>query len=440
MTVASARLQPSLKPKPPWNILVFPGATEIANEIFLALRGNKDIRLFSAGAAVSNHAPFLFRHHTVVPMVGEPGWVEALKDVIARHGIDAIFPAHDDALLALAERQAELPAVVLAPALETCRATRSKSRTYAQLQGRLATPRVFSPEEAAAHLPLFAKPDVGQGSQGARRVDTLADLRAVLEAGKPYVLCELLPGKEYTVDCFSDRQGRMLYARARERIRTRSGISMATRFVELAGVREMAQAIQEQFAMQGAWFFQVKEDAEGRPVLMEVAPRIAGAMALSRASGVNLALMTVYDRAGRVVSPPTTRIDVELDRALVNRYRTTLTYSTVYVDLDDTLLVHGKLNLTLVRFLAQCLNQGVKLVVITRCAMDPDKLLRERRMHEWFNEVIWLRDKEPKSASVRDSQAIFIDDSFSEREEVAKNAGIPTFDPSTIEALLDDRE
>lgn len=35
--------------------------------------------------------------------------------------------------------------------------------------------------------------------------------------------------------------------------------------------------------------------------------------------------------------------------------------------------------------------------------------------------------------------AIFIDDSFAERREVAEACGIPTFDLSMLELLLDDR-
>ena len=42
------------------------------------------------------------------------------------------------------------------------------------------------------------------------------------------IVCEYLPGEEYTVDCFSDREHGLLFAGARVRRRTRNGISVNT--------------------------------------------------------------------------------------------------------------------------------------------------------------------------------------------------------------------
>jgi len=44
-----------------------------------------------------------------------------------------------------------------------------------------------------------------------------------------------------------------------------------------------------------------------------------------------------------------------------------------------------------------------------------------------------------KSAFISEKDAIFIDDSFSERKEVHTRLGVPTFDCSMIEMLFDDR-
>jgi hypothetical protein len=57
----------------PWRVLVFPGGTEIGLEINKSLRDCKEVELFSAGDDVSNHAPFVFRHHHFVPSIREAG-------------------------------------------------------------------------------------------------------------------------------------------------------------------------------------------------------------------------------------------------------------------------------------------------------------------------------------------------------------------------------
>src|SRR5437762_9933126 len=118
---------------PQWRVLIFPGGTEIGLEIRQALAWCKEVELFSAGAPVSNHAPFVFLRHFEIPMVGAPGWLEGLQEIILAQRITHIFPAHDDALLALAEHAAQVHAKVVTSPIETCRITRSKSETIRKL-------------------------------------------------------------------------------------------------------------------------------------------------------------------------------------------------------------------------------------------------------------------------------------------------------------------
>src|SRR5438034_10667059 len=77
-----------------YNVLVFPGGTEIGLEIQRSLRDCKEVRLFSAGAAVSNHAPYVYADHAIVPSIDDPAWVDALNQVIRERGIDYIYPAY----------------------------------------------------------------------------------------------------------------------------------------------------------------------------------------------------------------------------------------------------------------------------------------------------------------------------------------------------------
>lgn len=57
---------------------------------------------------------------------------------------------------------------------------------------------------------------------------------------------------------------------------------MASETIELPGIMEMAQTISERLKLKGAWFFQVKLATNGILILLEVAPRIAGTMAVNR--------------------------------------------------------------------------------------------------------------------------------------------------------------
>lgn len=424
---------------PPWNVLVFAGGTELGLEVRAALRDRKEVHLFSAGMAGAGHAPYAFRHHAELPSVHEPGWREPLDELLARHAIDAIFPGHDDVLLALARCADELPAAVITSPLETCEITRSKARTYAHLAGAVRVPAIFDGPDTVPAYPVFVKPDVGQGSQGARVARSRVDLEAALEGRDGLLVLEYLPGEEVTVDCFSDRERGLMFCQGRSRTRVRNGISVTSRPAHEPAFEALAAAIGERLALHGAWFFQLKRAADGEWTLLEVAPRVGGTSGLARAAGANLPLLSLYEAARMPVGLQLMDRVLEVDRALVSRFRLDLEFDTVYVDLDDTLIVHGHVHSRLVRFLYDCLNAGRRLVLVTRHAADPRETLARHRLGELFDEIVHLQAGEPKAASCPGPRAIFIDDSFGERRAVHGGAGIPTFDCSQLDALIDDR-
>ena len=419
---------------------MFPGGTESGLEIWRSLRSHRQVELFSAGAAVSSHAPYVFARHFVVPMVGEPGWLKVLNSVITKNRIDFVYPAHDDVILALAKNHRNVLARVVTSSPTTCRICRFKSRTYRALQGRVPVPRVYS-RSTVRSFPVFLKPDRGQGSQDARRIDSFEELDVWLRPDPHrYIITEYLPGEEYTVDCFTDRKRRLLYVSGRRRFRVRNGIAVDTETVEDPRFRKIAEAINRRLRLRGAWFFQVKRNRTRQLVLLEVAPRIAGSMAIDRVLGANLPLLSLYDAASLDVEVLTNPVHVRMDRALTNRFRHSLRVTRAYVDLDDTLVVNGRVNVELARLLHQFANEGARLTLVTRHAGDLAAMLGRHRLSGLFDDV----EKVPvgvSKATVIDPipGAIFIDDSFAERRDVARRAKIPTFDCSMLEVLANDR-
>lgn len=202
---------------------------------------------------------------------------------------------------------------------------------------------------------------------------------------------------------------------------------------------EYARKISDKLALYGAWFFQVKRDRHDVLKLLEMAPRIAGTMALHRVQGVNFALLSIYEQERMPIGILLNQVTVEIDRALVNRYRHSVRYGTVYVDLDDTLILNGAVNVQLVAFLYQCLNAGIRIVLLTKHEADVDQTLRNYRLVEIFDEIIHIDQPAEKWNFIREPDAILIDDSFSERKSVSERLGILTFDCSMLEMLMDDR-
>ena len=425
------------------NILVFPGGTELGLEIWRSLKYCKDFSLYSAEANVSSHAPFVFRNDFIVPDVHEPNWVETLSSVVTEHNIDYIFPAHDDVVLALAQKSSEIPAEIIASPLKTCSVCRSKSKTYEMFKDLLPVSTIFDTPSEVSKFPVFVKPDIGQGSQNASKVDNLDGLLAILKNNPNLVICEYLPGTEYTVDCFTDRRKGLLFCSGRERIRIKSGISMSSKLANArtqASFRKIAGTISKELEFTGAWFFQVKTSLTGTLKLLEIAPRISGTTALNRVLGVNLALLSIYEKEGLDIEILPNLCDVQIDRALVNRYKHNLKFDKVYVDLDDTLIIDDKVNSNLMQFLCQSLNKGCKISLITKTAREENikDTLKKYKLDTFFDEVISLSTNASKADFINPKGSIFIDDSFNERKAVFERHKIPTFDCSMIELLIDE--
>jgi len=112
-------------------------------------------------------------------------------------------------------------------------------------------------------------------------------------------------------------------------------------------VHDMALNINGSLDFMGAWFFQVKhvENSTDSPLcLLEIAPRIAGAMAYSRISGVNLPLLSL----NLVMGLPVRIGNVNHPESTMKAYKTyvipPLKFDNLYVDLDDTLVIKNRVN------------------------------------------------------------------------------------------------
>src|SRR5690606_14825418 len=182
--------------------------------------------------------------------------------------------------------------------------------------------------------------------------------------------------------CFTDRGGNLLFSRGRVRKRISNGISVNT-IPDDDHVQEferIAAVINSNIKFRGAWFYQVKENNEGQLCLLEVASRLGGSSSLFRNLGINFALLSVFDAFDMPVKVFLNNYKIELDRALDNKYRVDINFDTAYIDFDDCLLLGTIVNTDLVKLLYQFLNEGKKLVLITKHERDINQSLTTLRL------------------------------------------------------------
>jgi len=422
-------------------VLVFPCGSEIGLEIHNALKYSTHVELFGA-SSVANHGKFVYANYIEsLPNVDDEDFIEKLNEVVAKNNIDLIIPAHDSVVLKLAQNESKIKCKIVGSSAETCDICRSKAKTYKVLRDTVNVPHTYNENDVEIKFPVFLKPDIGQGSRGTHIANSREEIEFYREKDSSLLVLEYLPGEEYTIDCFTDKAGVLKFAAARKRCRISNGISVNTYPINEPIFKTIAKKINKKMVFRGAWFFQIKINKEGLHSLLEVAPRIAGSMALYRNMGINFVLLSIFDALDVPVSIECNNAyDIEMDRALVNRFTVGLKYEHVYIDFDDTIIFKGRVNPYVMMFLYQCVNENIKIHLLSRhnehFGKSAQEALNRYKIPEIFDSVIDVKKNEKKSDYIQEKNSIFVDDSFTERKDVADKLKIPVFEVSSLESLI----
>jgi hypothetical protein len=419
-------------------ILVYPCGTEMALEIYKAVEYSTHFELWG-GSSNYDHGQYVYTQYIGnLPFITDISNVDEIlefQSIIDEYEFDYIYPAMDGVLYKFSQYSENFNHRIIAPDFTTAKITRSKKLTYELMRETIAVPEIYKDIDRIKEYPVFIKPDIGQGSINARRVDNIDILQTINLDGM--LIMENIPGNEYTVDCFTNNSGNLIYISPRNRKRIKNGISVCSDSVNGEMFTEIAEKINRKLNQRGGWFFQLKENKNRELVLLEVASRIAGTSAYTRIKGVNLPLLTLFLYSGNEIDHVVeNKYEVVIDRALYNSYATNLYYDKVYIDYDDTVIFNGKINIKVITFLYQCINNNIPIVLLTKHLGDIIEDLTKYRIQNIFDEIIHIEPNEDKYRYVTGKNSIFIDDSFSEREQINKKCCIPVFDVHAIEFLL----
>ncbi|MDR1725761.1 MAG: ATP-grasp domain-containing protein [Bacteroidales bacterium] len=420
------------------NIFVFPCGSEIALEIYRSLRYSTYFNVIG-GSSVDDHGYFVFENYIGnIPFITDTNFIPAIKQIVTDNKIDAIYPAMDAVIAALKQNENEIGCKIICSDLETVELCLSKRKTYSKLYSIIKCPDIFD-VFSIKKFPVFGKPDVGYGSRGTKKIETAESLTDYIATYPESLLCEYLCGDEYTVDCFTNRKGELMFYAPRIRQRIMNGISVNTvpYIEENNEFFEIVNKINANVKFRGAWFVQLKRNQYNELVLLEIAARLGGSSSLFRAKGINFALLTLFDAFDYDVSILENNYSVELDRALDNKFKIDIHYNEVFCDFDDCLVIEEKyVNTELICFLYQCFNENIKITLLTKHKNDIKETLAKFRLDKIFDRIIHIDAEKNKTEYIDNINSIFIDDSFAERQDVLQKLNIPVFSIDMIQCLL----
>lgn len=370
------------------NVLIVPCSTQIGVEQFHSLSYNKHFKLWGASHNGSDELYDNFIH--LKHEISSDEFINEITKYVNDLSIDILLTSHDEVNFIL-KKDDFLSKKIPGSSKNVVSLTRFKSSTYELLNKdnklKKYIPEFFKIENK------FLKPDKGQGSRGVFKViDT-------------YLVCENLPGKEYTIDCFSDSNSKLIFVSGRHRAVIENGISEETSIVDNLIFGEIAELISTNIKFVGAWFFQLKEDFNGNLKILEVSPRIAGGSNINRLNGVNLTQLSLYQFLGNNISIHNQNLVKTVKR---KSPKFNLNFTKIFLDYDDTYIF--------VKDILELLNKEIIIVTRSKVIIDVPY------------EVIYVKSNELKSDVINNigsDSSIFIDDSFKERQDVLLNCKIP---------------
>jgi hypothetical protein len=420
-------------------ILVWPGFSVVGLEIAEQLRFMKGVTLYSGSSEIAHPMAEIFTGLIEIPNLKTSNFL--LDQQIVDEYI--IFPAHDYVLDYISNDLRNLKWV--GSNRDTIRLSRDKSAMYRFLGENLSEycPQIYqSVNEAEAHLPCYLKPNAGYGSQDHRVIENILDLKGAKELTKDNLLMEILQGEEFTVECLSTKDGKLVYSRGRKRLRVRMGTSLSFESPQKSVKEELekiALLINENLKLDGPWYFQVKARNMNKSdfKILEISTRLPGSSVWSRANGINLAELAVWNFRNEKIQALGNSHKVEVERILSSKMSLKFDFEHIYIDLDDTILVDNKPNPWAVAFMIQERNRGKKIHLLTKSlSINLASTLIDNQLEGFFDTVIHLDEIDSKSNYISSKSSIFIDDSFSERQSVQSIHGIPCYGPEVFQLLV----
>lgn len=425
------------------NVLILGGGGYNAQSVYQALKDTLRYNPILASGN-DNHSSFISKDAiTDLPYDYESNFILKLNEYIKKYEIDFIIPTHDTSAMILMKNENIINATIVCSPYETTRICRSKKLTYEILKEFDFCPNIYSINELDIKFPIFAKDDEGQGARNAKLINSFEELK-MLDKNINYILCEYLPGEEITIDCLTDKNNHLVFSQPRTRERILNGISARSHNILLTDeLAKIVSSISEKINFRGYWYIQCKKDEYGKYKLMEISTRFAGTFNLSKNLDVNLPLLVLEDFSNRNIDVMPNNYTITLDKGYIDRYKINYEYERVYIDFDDTLVFdRKKYNTEAMRFIYQCLNNSIELVLITKHAYNLDETMSLIKLNKSiFSKIIECPTNDMKWIYMDNKKkSIFIDNAFIERKYVKENLKMPTFDVTNIECLIDWRD
>jgi carbamoyl-phosphate synthase large subunit len=229
----------------------------------------------------------------LVPRLNDPRYIPALRTILDREKIAAVFPLIDPDIPVLAEHRELLESTgaqlgVVPQAAEKIVSDKKCTNEFFQRLG-LPIARSWLPEELpeeSIRFPMFIKPRFGSASVQTFRLNTREELDFFSKYVRLPIIQECLEGPEITSDVVCDLDGHVLAVVSRQRIRVRGGEVVVGKTIRDPAILDACVRIAAALPAIGPITVQCMMH-EGAPRFTEINARFGGGMPVGVAAGAD---------------------------------------------------------------------------------------------------------------------------------------------------------
>ena len=261
--------------------------------------GEREIRLIGADMSRDETILQMCDGAHQVPRGDDPAYVDALLEICVKEKIDILLPIMSVELQALSENRGRFAAVGTKVSVSDpgpLRIANNKRNLLDFMREQGLNCAAYYTVRNAAELkekaealgypekPVCVKTAGGSGSRGFRILDARTSR----------------PGAEYSVDLLADR-GETLVGCCRRSLRMENSIMLDAELVDAPEVLSVCAEITRLLGLDGNIGFDLRERADGTPVVMECNPRITAGIPYFALAGVNLPYLCIKKLLGEQI-------------------------------------------------------------------------------------------------------------------------------------------